>query len=184
MAPVEVCVIGFLGAWMAGGKLGGAATVRGVVCGLIILASMGRSVSTLEKNRGNSGGYRGPAWRSSQLAETLRRLPDNAAIYSNKPEAIYLSTERPVRAIPFKQDPMSLAPNKNAAAEVANMERILKTTNGVLVYFAPVSTDLAYDGGVPLARLHEFSEEELKAMAPLQTVATSNGAEILKLAAR
>jgi hypothetical protein len=180
LAPVEVSVIAVLGAWLGAGASMTPAGVRFAVCGLVLLLSLSRIQPVVHKSRVNSGGYRGPTWRSNDLVQALFRLPASAAIYSNKPEAVYLSIERPVLPLPYKQDPMSLAPNKDAAAEIAQMEQTLKATGGVLVYFAPVSTDAAYDGGVPLSRLHEFTESEIRAMIPLSLFGRSSGADILK----
>jgi hypothetical protein len=179
LAPLEVCAIACLGAWL--GLKTSANGVR-VVCAVIILLSAVRGYTVIEKCRINSGGYAGPMWKSRPVMLALQRLPPDAVVYSNKPEAIYLATGRPVLEVPNKQDPMTLLPNKDADAEFAKMEQDLKANNGVLVYFAPLSTDQAYDGGVPLSRLHEFGEPELEARLRLQTVLEANGVDLLKLA--
>ena len=142
------------------------------------MPSLVSSISFIKKNRISSGGYRGPVCRSSPLYQTLRRLPESAVIYSNKPEAVYLSVEKPARAIPVKNDRMNLTANEDISGQVAKMEQVLKATNGVIMYVLPVGTDHAYNkNGAPLSRLHEFSEAELKAMLPLQTVIAGNGAD-------
>jgi hypothetical protein len=75
---------------------------------------------------------------------------------------------------------MNLTANEDLPGELAKMGQVLKSGRGVIVYLLPVSTDVAYRGAAPLTRLHEFSEAELKAMFPLQTVIAGNGAEVLK----
>lgn len=182
LSPVEVCVIASLGVWLVCGRKGWFLTARAAITGLIILLSLVSTRSFLAKSRFNSGGYRGPVCRSSPLYQTILHLPPNAVIYSNKPEAVYLSVEKPVRAIPFKNDPMNLTPNKDVLGEIAKMEQDLKENNGVIVYIIPPRTDVTYDGANPLTRLHEFTESEIKAMFPLETIASGNGAEILKSA--
>ncbi len=184
LAPVEVCAIASLGVWFGCGRkawpLNARTTAYALTYALLIFVSAFSTISFLKKSRENSGGYRGPVCRSSPLYQTVLRLPENVTIYSNKPEAIYLSVERPVSPVPLKNDPMNLTANEDLPGELAKMGQVLKSGRGVIVYLLPVSTDVAYRGAAPLTRLHEFSEAELKAMFPLQTVIAGNGAEVLK----
>ena len=180
LAPIEVCAIACLGGWLALKRTRFSTTARAAVCAFIIVLSIGRSYTVIEKCRLYSGGYRGPLWRSSTLVTTLQLLPQDTVMYSNKPEAIYLATDRPARSIPDKIDAMSHHVNERATAAFTDMKHELQSKNGLIVYFAPVSTDLAYVGGVPLARLHEYSEPELKAILSLDKVAAADGADILK----
>ncbi|HEX4085475.1 MAG TPA: hypothetical protein VHY22_11225 [Chthoniobacteraceae bacterium] len=180
LAPVEASAIAVLGVSL--GRRKGRAGLRWqeAVCAAVLIFSLCRYPSSLHKARLESGGYFGPVWRSSQLIQTLRRLPPDAVIYSNKPVAVYLALDRPVCAMPSQLNPMSRKPVEDADAQIAVMEQRLKARNGVLVYFDRPNEDTLYDGGVPLSRLHEFTEAEIEAKIPLVLVLRADGADVLK----
>lgn len=107
-----------------------------VAVSLLILAGsyFARSGIWMNQNYSSAHGYADSMWKTSQIVKKIEKMPASIYIYSNLPDAVYISTGRTAYWIPEKSDPTSHIANPRYSAEMDVMKKRLRK-NGVLVYF-------------------------------------------------
>lgn len=186
LSPVEVCAILLLSVsvrFSIRTKI--LSTCVTFICVGLLASSALRVIPMLGAKRLSSGGYRNPKWKYDPIVKYLEAFPQGRAIYSNKPEAIWILVGRGAQPVPVKFDRMSLKQNQNVQRDFAEMAERLRSGQGILVYFPPPTKDTMYKGnesvGVPLSRIHQFSLEELKSKVALAEVVSSPQGMVLQL---
>jgi hypothetical protein len=105
-------------------------------------------------------GYAMPVWVHSQIMADVRALPENAIIYTNAPDAIYLLDDRATASIPERLDFSTLKPNQRFDAQLTDIRRTLLTRGGYVVYvrgldrdaFLPTEASVIHDLHLHLVR--------------------------------
>lgn len=112
---------------------------------LVILTTI-NGLHWLQSQRGTGLGYASPRWQQSPLLAEIRRLPQNAVIFSNAPEAIILLGNHTAQALPRKQDAMSQSSNDQYDRQLDDMLAQIERGDALVAYFQelaqrPVTTD-------------------------------------------
>jgi hypothetical protein len=167
-----ICLMALIPAVMPGGLWRTTALAAGLA---LLLVSSSRAVGWIAYNRHGPFGYLAREWMDSKTAETIRNLPPDAVIYSNRAEHIYFSLKRKhVFLIPLRWDPMSLIENKNVARDFEKMQTELRRTGGLVVRSHDINfgeeakkneNDL-----VPWGDLQDYSLDEVQHFVPLDKV--------------
>ena len=105
------------------------------------------------------------------MLERIKQLPPGVPVYTNGPDAVYLLTGRPVRAIPAKEDVlMAHVPAraerliKNYQGELNLMAQELRRLRGVVVYLNGIHWRWYYPSreeliqGAPLDLVEQFAD--------------------------
>lgn len=107
-----------------------------IVVGLLFATVYLYRSSVLIYNNYESGlGFNSQEWHYSETIAELNKLPQQIAIYSNVPEAIYIHTGRPAKKIPKEIKSINQLINKDFEAEWSSMQSNIDTGEGVVVYF-------------------------------------------------
>lgn len=117
-------------------------------------------------------GFQSRAWQTSRIIGEIRKLPPEAAIYTNNPLPVYIVAGRVSCKVPEKYDLITLKPNARYSAEIAEMTERLEKRGGVFAYF----------NGEDLAS--HPSEEEIKAALPGALVSQEPDGRIYRMATR
>jgi hypothetical protein len=80
--------------------------------------------------------YSGRGCSQSLLIEYVRNLPEETVIYANDPDNVYYLTQRQTRNVPRCLNITTSSPNVAYESELSQMEKTLRETNGIIVYFA------------------------------------------------
>jgi len=80
-------------------------------------------------------GYASREWRESDFMKKVNLIPPRTPIFSNAPDVLYTLLGRSSEMIPRKTNPDTRAPNENYNAQLLKMKNLLKTNQGLLVYF-------------------------------------------------
>jgi hypothetical protein len=147
------------------------APMIGLLLAVWVIGVGARSANFLATAYDDGLGFRHRVWRGSQTVARLGALPQDAAIYSNSPEAIYLATGRAARFLPRRAFPMGDRVNPTFDAEIAGMKLTLHEAGGAIVYFDAV-----------LARSYPSLADLRQALGPVQVLQADDGV-ILTLAA-
>ena len=115
-------------------------------------------------------GYASSHWKESGTVRALKDLPDEAKLYSNLPEGVYLLSGRPACALPFKFFPSLDRSNPDYEAMMASLAQKRGRELIFIVFF-----DRAHRAFMP-------TREELKARLPLLLVQESEDGVIFSLA--
>ena len=91
---------------------------------------LNRAPRWLAQNHASGRGYSSKEWRASPLIQRVKSLPNEATIFSNGSDAIYLLANRISRDIP---------PNPVTAANIAELDAALNRGDAYLVYFACIT---------------------------------------------
>lgn len=142
---------------------GNTIAARAALLGCLVVFSAATLLNSLFSIRAGypqNLGFSSPIWRQSETLALVKRLPAEAVIFSNSPEAIYLYTNRPVQPLPKKFLSANQQLNASYAADLSSMQGQIENQRGVLVYF----NTLPERSTLPTA-------EELKAQLSLCVVA-------------
>lgn len=103
-------------------------------------------------------GYSSLEWNHSGILSEIEKLPDQVAIYTNVPEAVYFFFNQAAMSVPRKFTSTRGQTNPNYQAEMEAMRSELENQAGVVVYFSN------------LKRPTLISEEELALQLPVRAV--------------
>jgi 4-amino-4-deoxy-L-arabinose transferase-like glycosyltransferase len=117
-------------------------------------------------------GFQSRAWQTSRIIGEIRKLPPEAAIYTNNPLPVYIVAGRVSCKIPEKFNLITMSPNARYSAEIAEMSEQLEKRGGVFAYFK----------GEELAS--HPSEAEIKAALPGALVSEAPDGRLYRLEAR
>jgi 4-amino-4-deoxy-L-arabinose transferase-like glycosyltransferase len=104
-------------------------------------------------------GYTSEEWRTSEVLEFLRFVPEEIPIYSNGPDVINILLHREAKMIPVEIHSTSRLPNQDFASEMAQMTLDLQRHKGLVVYFDNITW-----------RWYLPDEDELQALAALAVI--------------
>jgi hypothetical protein len=82
------------------------------------------------------GGFNSPQMRDTAMVDEIQAQAEDAVIYSNAPEAVYLQTGKPALRLPRKVALMSQQTNQGFEAEMARVKENLLAQKGIIVYYA------------------------------------------------
>jgi hypothetical protein len=102
---------------------------------LVIGLQLPSGLDWLRQLRRDGIGYSSRLWMESKLIRHLSLIDPSVAIFSNAPDVVYTLTGRPSAMIPRKVHPDNNLPNPDYDAQIEAMMNMLKTKNGLLVYF-------------------------------------------------
>jgi hypothetical protein len=114
-------------------------------------------------------GFATEQWRTSELIDFVRNVPDRVLIFSNAPDFIATLANKRARMIPRKVNPDTYKLNQHYAAEFDAFREHLATPDSILVYFDDDSR-LWY---LP-------SPGELEAKLPLKAIKTARDGKIYR----
>lgn len=117
-------------------------------------------------------GFQSRAWQTSRIIGEIRKLPPEAAIYTNNPLPVYIVAGRASCKVPEKYNIITLKANARYSAEIAEMSERLEKRGGVFAYF----------NGEDLVSYP--SEDEIKAALPGALVSQEPDGRIYRLATR
>jgi hypothetical protein len=130
-----------------------------------------RGIVAADTIHNNGKGYSSNQWRNSAIIEKIRKMPSDAVIYSNGPDAIYILTGRKnTYFIPQKVNNITLKLKNNYDSELLNMKKKIQKNNGILVYFKQIRW-----------RWYIPNEEELIKKLPLKQVVNNSSESIYKV---
>lgn len=165
LLPVQEATI-ILALWLGHAWVSSSGTNRlyrvaaGLLCfGLIASYTARASRYAVRARRGL--GYASASLASSPIFETVRALPSQVIIFSNKPSAVHYFTRRAVRSIPARSNPHSGSMNPQFDREITSLKELLENDRAVIVYLKNV-------GGAYLP-----TEDELSRALPLRMTETS-----------
>ena len=110
-----------------------AATLLLVIGLLVGHVSTGARVAA--EGYANGWGFTGVRWRQSATLARVKGLNPGTVVYSNAPEIVYLHTGLQPRPLPKTRFLMNGQPNRALLPELSAIERELRSTCGVVVYF-------------------------------------------------
>lgn len=139
LAPIYVATI-FLALYAAGELLQVVAHPRRWQAGmaalllLLVAGSVIRSAGWVNEGYTQGIGFTSLAWQRSPVIQQVRALPEDAVLYSNVPEAIYLHAKR--RALPFPKPTNATTRQANPAydAEIERMQELIDQGAALIVY--------------------------------------------------
>jgi hypothetical protein len=152
------------------------ATAAMCLCAVLSLFYLAGAVRWAGEAARQGAGFNGRAWQASGVAAEIRKLPPEAALYTNATRAVYIMADRVSCDAPRKYDPITLKPNTRFAAEMAAMAQRIEERGGAVASFA-------YFRERPEARLFP-SDAELKAALPGALVRQESDGRIYRLEAR
>ena len=117
-------------------------------------------------------GFQSRAWQMSRMIGEIKKLPPEAAIYTNNPLPVYIVAGRVSCKVPEKYNLITMSPNARYSAEIAEMSERLQKSGGLFAYFK----------GEELAS--HPSEDEIKAALPGALVLQESDGRIYRLEAR
>jgi hypothetical protein len=112
-----------------------------LIAGLLVVFESSRSLVWAVDMRRHGLGYSTPTWQSSGLIALARKLPDDALIYSNAPDALYLLADRLAKPIPKLVQPGSREDTGTAEQMLQLMQHDLKVHRGYVLYFSIIDRD-------------------------------------------
>lgn len=92
-------------------------------------------------------GFNHTQWRNSSLLASLEMFDENATIYSNSPEAIYIHTKRSAYGLPRSINKVNSDENELFMQEMELMRTRLQDHEGLLVYFSGIRSDAWLNAG-------------------------------------
>jgi len=145
-------------------SLPGTSRLKRVAATLACVAVAGghaaRSTRYAVRARGGLG-YANAGLEAAAIFRTVRSLPPQVAVFSNKPSAVHYFTGRPVLTIPVKSDPHSGSTNPRFEREMNSLRQLLQDDRAAVVY-------LKGFGGAFVV-----SEDELTRRLPVRLLETS-----------
>ena len=81
-------------------------------------------------------GWSSVRWRSSELMEVVRTLPEETILYSNAPDGLYIHTGRHVYALPKRPGPADAAGMSEYEEDLARIAALLEGGKGGVVHVA------------------------------------------------
>lgn len=102
---------------------------------LIFSVSIVGQARTVAELSGGGTGYASFKWYDSKVMDYLQNLPEDFAIYTNEPGAVYLYTGRGCRVLPARVDPVTGIVWDNFEAGVAEIQQDVLAGRAVLVLF-------------------------------------------------
>jgi len=115
-----------------------------VIATIIVLGFSVYKQTVTIQNWSKSGlGYASFQWYDSDAMAYLRELPDDVAIYTNEPAAVYLYVGRGTRVLPYRYDAVTAQEHTGFDESVASMQAEINEGRAVLALF---------DGGDNVAR--------------------------------
>jgi hypothetical protein len=106
--------------------------------GLLMAFEIARAAVWAVDMRPHGLGYSTPAWQNSGLIALARKLPGDALIYSNAPDALYLLAGRLAKPIPKLVQPGSREDTGTSAQMLKLMQHDLKVHLGYVLYFSSI----------------------------------------------
>jgi 4-amino-4-deoxy-L-arabinose transferase-like glycosyltransferase len=89
----------------------------------------------------NGLGFNHSRWRMSELIARLGMLEQDATIYSNSPEGVYLHTGRSAYSLPRAVNKVASEVNEDLQEEISVMSSRLRADEGYLIYFTLLQSD-------------------------------------------
>jgi len=111
-------------------------------------------------------GYANAGLAAASIFRTVRALPPQVTVFSNKPSAVHYFTGRAVLAVPAKSNPHTGSTNPRFEQEMTSLKQLLEDDRAVVVY-------LRSFGGAFVV-----SEDELKHRLPVRLLETSEEGSI------
>lgn len=148
-APAVILGTLVLTNWLLHVRRAAPALALNLVAGLLVALILIRGVSAVGAYASEGvGGYASARWADTGLSELVRRLGEDSAIYSDRPDAVYLFTGREARWAPVKYE---FPDSKVHADDLATwVSEVVDRSGGYLIWFG--------DG----ARPHFYSPGELR----------------------
>jgi hypothetical protein len=112
---------------------------------LIFSVSIVGQARTVAELSGGGTGYASFKWYDSKVMDYLQTLPEDFAIYTNEPGAIYLYTGRGCRVLPARVDPVTGIVWDNFEAGVAEIQQDVLAGRAALVLFNVNAPELQSD---------------------------------------
>ncbi len=137
LLPVLVILVVGLGRQVLQGS-GGARTMRlglPVLVGIWLVLWATQAVQWVGHRSKDGEWYTSTEWQKSETIAEVRSLPEEAEIYSNVPEAIYLITGRPASPVPEVVDHHTGRDNPSYRSEMDSLRAVLAGEDAVVVYF-------------------------------------------------
>jgi Dolichyl-phosphate-mannose-protein mannosyltransferase len=121
---------------------------RVIIAGLTLLifglAIIGQVRTVQELSKGGQG-FASFKWYDSKIMDYLKTLPEDFAIYTNEPGAVYLYTGRGCRVLPERMDPVTGLAWDNFEEGVAIIKQDVLSGDAVLVLFGANAPDSQAD---------------------------------------
>jgi len=143
------------------------ALVIALAAAIVALSAFGQLNVLGELMKGGQG-YASFKWYDSEAMAFLRLLPDEVAIYTNEPGAVYLHTGRPAYVLPDRVDPVTAAERPGFDSGLAELQREVNSGRAVLALFSggdlPAADGAALSSGLFL--VHKSGGAEIYGAAP------------------
>lgn len=167
IAPVFVCLLILLiyfGVWLKGKNRSVV-----VVLTIILLGFSFYKQATVFAHWSKGGiGYASFQWYDSQAMAFLRTLPDDVAVYTNEPAAVYLYTGRGGYVLPDRYDSATAQARTGFEQGVARMQADINAGKAVLALFQSggTSSDVRKTLTAGLYLAHESSGDQIYTSKP------------------
>ena len=134
---------------------------------IIALSAYGQATTVSELMKGGQG-YASFRWYDSKAMAYLRLLPDDVAIYTNEPGAVYLYTDRPAYVLPDRVDPVTAAQRPGFDTGRRELQLEVQSGRAVLALFSggdlPAPDGATLSDGLSL--VHKSSGAEMYGAQP------------------
>lgn len=175
-APYAACLLLSLCAmnWLLP-VLKGRRALAAAVVSMCIAFALFYSVSALRwagRAAREGEGFQSRAWQMSPIIGEIRKLPPEAAIYTNNPLPVYIVAGRVSCKVPEKYNLITMSPNASYSAEIAEMSERLEKSGGVFAYFKGEEQP------------SHPSEDEIKAALPGALVLQESDGRVYRLGTR
>jgi 4-amino-4-deoxy-L-arabinose transferase-like glycosyltransferase len=140
-----------------------------IVLGAVIVAMSAYGLAgTMNELMKGGQGYASFRWYDSNAMTYLSLLPDEVAIYTNEPGAVYLHTDRPAYVLPDRVDPVTAAQRPGFDRGRRELQLEVQSGRAVLALFS--GGDLPADDGAALSDglylLHKSGGTEIYGARP------------------
>ena len=93
------------------------------------------AVSWVRVSQGQGIGFSSQIWQNTEIEQAINQLPDDALIFSNAPDIVYILTERPSAPLPKNTLVVTQQVNGEYAQELAEVKIHLVDGNNYVIYF-------------------------------------------------
>jgi hypothetical protein len=134
---------------------------------VLALSAFGQVGAFRELTKGGQG-YASFRWYDSEAMAFLRLLPDDVAIYTNEPGAVYLYTGRPAYVLPDRADPVTGEERPGFESGLAQLQGEVNSGRAVLALLRggdlPAADGAALSAGLYL--VHKSGGSEIYSAEP------------------
>jgi hypothetical protein len=102
---------------------------------LFALAYLFNAIRWMNTAQTQGLGFSGVNWQNTNLAPAIAQLPDNALIFSNAPDVVYILTGRSAHPLPKPITVTTGQENEMYADEMHQVEKFLFNANGYIIIF-------------------------------------------------